>query len=128
MALLWREKDTVRLLNIWRNFIDVSVHWQQMPSWRLTGFYGSPEPRRRKETWLKLQWLKGRNDFPRLCIGYFNEIRSGCFKTLNACDLNEVSMLGYPFTWKRSRGPDDWIEEKLDRGSKPSWAKLLPVN
>lgn len=24
-------------------------------------------------------------------------------------------MLGYPFTWERSRGTTDWAEEKLDR-------------
>lgn len=33
---------------------------------------------------------------------------------VNDCVLTDMEMSGYPYTWKRGRGIDNWIEIKLD--------------
>ena len=49
LALLWKEKDSARLISFSKIFIDVSVHVQNMPVWRLTGFYGLPKKNKKNE-------------------------------------------------------------------------------
>ncbi|KAL8098260.1 hypothetical protein AgCh_031137 [Apium graveolens] len=34
---------------------------------------------------------------------------------LDGCDLYDVDLIGYPYTWERGRGTDGWVEVKLDR-------------
>lgn len=40
LALLWKEKDQVELLDFSQNHIDVNIVTEQGVSWRLTGLYG----------------------------------------------------------------------------------------
>ena len=35
-------------------------------------------------------------------------------------------MIGYPFTWEKSKGTTDWVEECLDRGmASQSWLSIF---
>ena len=50
LALFWKEKNWVRLISFSRNYIDISIHILDMPTWRLTGYYGFLERSRRKDS------------------------------------------------------------------------------
>ncbi|MCI58947.1 endonuclease/exonuclease/phosphatase family protein, partial [Trifolium medium] len=51
---------------------------------------------------------QGRNPHPNwLCEGFRNAISD--------CDLIDIHLEGYPFTWIKSRGTSHVIEERLDR-------------
>ena len=51
LALLRKTKNTVSLLGFSQNFIDVVVKIPDLPIWRMIGFYGCPERRRKRESW-----------------------------------------------------------------------------
>lgn len=34
---------------------------------------------------------------------------------LDDCDLIDMNLVGYPFTWERGHGTDSWIEVRLER-------------
>ncbi|XP_073025278.1 uncharacterized protein [Primulina eburnea] len=64
---------------------------------------------------------KGRVDHPQWLINGFREV------TL-ACGLIDVPLIGYPFTWSRSRGTPNAIEERIDRALVvPSWSSIFPL-
>uniref|UniRef100_A0A803PB73 Reverse transcriptase domain-containing protein n=1 Tax=Cannabis sativa TaxID=3483 RepID=A0A803PB73_CANSA len=39
----------------------------------------------------------------------------GFCKVLEDCNLKDLELSGYPFTWERGRGSNNWIEVRLDR-------------
>jgi hypothetical protein len=54
-----------------------------------------------------------------LCTGFRNAV--------NDCDLTDIQLEGYPFTWIKSRGADHVIEERLDRALASSdWVSKFP--
>ncbi|KAK2646299.1 hypothetical protein Ddye_021494 [Dipteronia dyeriana] len=42
---------------------------QKMNSWRLTGFYGHPEPTQRHHAWTFLRRLRDMSSLPWVCVG-----------------------------------------------------------
>lgn len=100
------------------------------PQWRLTGFYGYPSRQDRQRSWNILRNLKHKYDLPWVVIGDFNDLMfqaekrgphkhppsllQGFVEALDNCELYDMGMLGYPFTWERGRGTEDWVEERLD--------------
>lgn len=43
------------------------------------------------------------------------------------CDLHDVPLEGYQFTWSRWKGSDKAVEERLDRAMvTPSWKRMFP--
>ena len=51
---------------------------------------------------------------------------NGFRDAVDDCGLREVIMSGYPFTWERSRGCANWVEEKLDRAlAYDEWHKVF---
>ncbi|XP_058764159.1 uncharacterized protein LOC131637577 [Vicia villosa] len=55
-----------------------------------------------------------------LCRGYQEVVAE--------CDLMDVPLEGYPFTWIKSRGAAHMIEERLDMSlADPGWLHLFPV-
>lgn len=48
LAVIWRTPNVVSVNKFSNNFIDVMVNLEGDPSWRLTGYYGFPESRRRR--------------------------------------------------------------------------------
>ncbi|KAJ6888484.1 hypothetical protein NC652_029532 [Populus alba x Populus x berolinensis] len=57
--------------------------------WRLTGFYGFPGRRRRRESWNLLRALSRRSNLP---------------EAIEDCQLTDIPLEGYPNTWDRGRG------------------------
>ncbi|MCI07323.1 endonuclease/exonuclease/phosphatase family protein [Trifolium medium] len=54
-----------------------------------------------------------------LCTGFRNAV--------NDCNLTDIYLEGYPFTWIKSGGTDHVIEERLDRALANSlWLSLFP--
>ena len=142
LVLLWKEMSWVKLISFSRNHIDVVVKIPDMREWRLTGFYGFPERSRRRESWELLKNLSRRSDLPWCCIGDFNDLLTqsekrgqlmhpyyliqGFREAVEFCGLRDMGMEGYPFTWEKSRGAFNWIEERLDRAmSTQRWSTLF---
>lgn len=102
-----------------------------MVEWRLTGLYGEPNRSLRHNTWSLLRSLKEQSSLPWCFIGDFNNILhngekrggrpypnfllEGFNKTVLDCDLTDLDLIGYPFTWEKSRGSFGWTEIRLDR-------------
>lgn len=51
---------------------------------------------------------KGGRPYPQWLINGFQPV-------LEKCELNDVSLEGYPYTWERNYGDDEWVEIRLDR-------------
>ena len=111
--------------------------------WRLTGFYGYPERNRRKESWGMLYSLSQSSPLSWCCIRDYNDLLSqnekvgkcghpgwllsGFWEATMASGLIDLGMHGYFFTWEKSRGTSDWIQERLDRAmASSSWISHFP--
>ncbi|KAK9045001.1 hypothetical protein V6N11_058891 [Hibiscus sabdariffa] len=85
-------------------------------SWRLTGFYGTPETGNRHETWNLLRRLNNTTNTPWCVVGDFNEIilatekQGGLVRNnsqmqnfrdaLSDCHLEDMGYRGNWFTWE----------------------------
>ena len=142
IMLLWKEKQWPSLISFSRNHIDVRVNIPEMAIWRLTGFYGYPERARRSASWDMLRSICSRSSLPWCCIGDFNDLLTqsekkgrlrhpnsliqGFRKMVEQCGLRDLGMEGYPFTWEKSRGTQNWVEERLDRAmANQEWSILF---
>ncbi|XP_050238444.1 uncharacterized protein LOC126687935 [Mercurialis annua] len=131
LALFWKHKNWVTILDSNRNFIDASIEIPLLPPWRFTGFYGFPERNRRQASWDLLRSLHRPMTIPWCCGGDFNDIlrsnekKGGAFQpswlldgfnsAVSDCNLTDIDMEGHLFTWERGRGTNHWIKERLDR-------------
>ncbi|KAL8148453.1 hypothetical protein AgCh_005718 [Apium graveolens] len=131
IALFWRRQDEVQLLSYSRNHIDVVVDIRGWSKFRMTGIYGEPDRIRRSETWNLIKGLKSQSMVPWCLIGDMNNVVKqedkkgghsypswliqGFRDTLEECELEDVELTGYPYTWERGHGTESWIEVKLDR-------------
>jgi hypothetical protein len=63
---------------------------------------------------------KGQHQHPNwLCTGFRNAV--------NDCELTDIQLEGYPYTWIKSRGFDHATEERLDRAlATLEWPYLFP--
>lgn len=114
-----------------KNHIDVNVSTKQGQNYRLTGIYGETDRSKRKETWDLVRNLGGSNSLPWCLIGDMNNVLSqtdkaggrpypqrllqGFQDVLNDCDLIDVTLVGYQFTWERGFCTNRHIEIRLDR-------------
>lgn len=130
VVLLWKEVDSVKLLSLSPNYIDVEVHTEGF-QWRLTRFYGEPDRNLRQRTWDLLRNLARDSNLPWCVIGDMNNIVSqeekrggaaypqrlidGFNKALEDAELKDLDLYGHPFTWERGRDTEAWIEIRLDR-------------
>ena len=143
LALFWKPNYKVQLLKFGKTFIDVSVENIEGKQWRVTGFYGFPESSRRRDSWNLLRLLASFSSLPWVCLGDFNDLlhssekqgkhahsnwkMHGFRKAVTDSGLSDLGMSGYQFTWERSRGSEDWVEERLDRAlASDSWFHLFP--
>lgn len=47
--------------------------------------------------------------------------------TIEECQLKDMGFVGNEFTWERSRGTTEWIQQRLDRGfSNHEWQNMFP--
>lgn len=83
------------------------------------------------------------NSLPWLCIGDFNDLLSpedkkgrvphpnwlftGFRDAILACNLSDIDLEGHKYTWCRSNGASEVVEERLDRAmGTPSWHAKYP--
>ena len=142
LSMFWKEKDWAQVIGSSRNHIDIEVSMQDMGVWRLTGYYGFPEKYRRRDTWHMLWTLSQKSPFSWCCIGDYNDLLFqkekighlchhvglllGFRKATEASGLQDLGMIGYPFTWEKSKGTTDWVEECLDHGmASQSWLSIF---
>lgn len=108
--------------NYSQNFINVGVQDPVKGLWRLTLFYGFPHANQRRQSWDMLRQLVPPGGIPWCIIGDFNDIlevgeKKGvhdrptwmitCFsQAMQDCELLNIPLEGYPFTWSKSLGTD----------------------
>ncbi|XP_074342035.1 uncharacterized protein LOC141679431 [Apium graveolens] len=131
VALLWRNKDEVVLKSLNKNHIDVVIKSKGGLEYRLTGIYGEPDMSKRKETWDLIRRLSAVNSLPWCLIGDMNNVLSqndkrggrpypqyllqGFQAILNDCELIDMDLCGYQYTWERGSDSENSIEVRLDR-------------
>jgi endonuclease/exonuclease/phosphatase family metal-dependent hydrolase len=130
-------------MNYSRNFINLIVKEKEEEEWRLTCYYGYPERGRRRQAWDLLRELRDMSDLPWCIIGDFNDLLSqedkkgnhphpnwlcnGFRSAVGDCDLTDIQLEAYLYTWIKSRGSSHVIEERLDRAmANSNWIMLYP--
>ncbi|GAU45872.1 hypothetical protein TSUD_240840 [Trifolium subterraneum] len=143
LAVMWKNTVKCRVMNYSRNFINMIVEDSDKGDWRLTCYYGYPERSRRRMAWDLLKEIRDMSNLLWCVIGDFNyllsqqdkkgllphpnRLCSGFRSAVNDCDLTEIHLEGYPFTWIKSGGTDHVIEERLDRAQVSSnWLSKFP--
>lgn len=143
MALLWKNDGGVQIIDSCNNFIDFEAVNDQIGKWRYTSIYGYPERSRRQEAWAMLRGLAARSSIPWCIIGDFNDLMAanekrgrrnhprsllqGFSSTVYDCGLQDLGFQGEQFTWEKSRGTDNWVQERLDRGlATQTWIDMFP--
>ncbi|CAN0925275.1 hypothetical protein LINGRAHAP2_LOCUS34659 [Linum grandiflorum] len=141
LGFLWRAGITANLINYSRHCINMHVKGTHGEDFWLTGFYGEPDRTRRGETWDLLRSLsiseawclvgdynellaatekKGMNHHPQRLIDNFQSAAEDC-------DLIDVALEGHQFTWWKSKGTPEAVEERLDRVvANAAWHTLYP--
>ncbi|XP_031116377.1 uncharacterized protein LOC116020030 [Ipomoea triloba] len=143
LVLFWKKNNTARLISFSKNHVDVEVSLAGFGVWRMTGFYGFPERNRRSESWDLLRSLATRSTLPWVVLGDFNDLLfqhekrggnphpeallRGFGEAIDDCQLSQLPMHGYRFTWERGKGTANWMEERLDKVlAGADWCDCLP--
>jgi hypothetical protein len=143
LSVMWKENLKCQIMNYSRNFINLIVSDGDKGEWRLTCYYGYPERGRRRQAWDLLRELRDMSALPWCIIGDFNDLLSqedkqgqnlhpnwlceGFRSAVGDCDLTDIHLDGYPFTWIKSRGSSHVLEERLDRAfANTNWLMLYP--
>jgi hypothetical protein len=130
-------------MNYSRNFINLIVEEGDKGEWRLTCYYGYPERGQRREAWDLLRELRDMSALPWCVVGDFNDLLSqedkrglhphpnwlcnGFRNAVGDCDLTDIQLEGYPYTWAKSIGSPNIVEERLDRAmANSNWLALHP--
>uniref|UniRef100_A0A803Q153 RNase H type-1 domain-containing protein n=1 Tax=Cannabis sativa TaxID=3483 RepID=A0A803Q153_CANSA len=112
------------------------------PVWRLTDFYDEPNRRIRDQSWQLLRVLSHESILLWCIIGDFNNIANQEDKrggrpypsslisrfqaTLDDCNLVELDLQCYSFTWDRRRGTTHCVEIRLDKATVThSWLEIF---
>uniref|UniRef100_A0A803Q7L2 CCHC-type domain-containing protein n=1 Tax=Cannabis sativa TaxID=3483 RepID=A0A803Q7L2_CANSA len=137
LALLWKDPSEVSVKSYTVSHIDAVIENGLGFEWRFIGFYGSPDPRGRKNSWQLLERLRDLRRGAWLCGGNFNEIlkanekKGGGVKmdsqmkefqqAISYCNFKELWMDGGEYTWCNGRH-NNLVFEKLDRVmANPDW-------
>lgn len=131
IALLWRNKNEVILNSLSKNHIDVVVELKDWNKFRLTGIYGEPNRAKRQETWDLIRNLNTQSNLPWCLIGDMNNVSSqedkrggrlypqwliqGFQRVIDDCNLHDMQLEGYQFTWEKCYNSSEWVEVRLDR-------------
>lgn len=76
LALLWDRSVQCSVFDFDQNHIDVHMLQNNIPKWRLTGFYGYPERSQRRESWKFPKTLWNISHFPWVLLGDYNDMLS----------------------------------------------------
>ena len=144
LALFWKDGVTLDVQSFAYDHIDAWIDGGSgIGRWHLTGFYGSPETKRRPEAWAKLKFLKNSSSLPWLVIGDFNKIigllekergrirpkrqMELFLKVINFCALRDLGFVGPKFTWLYQQRYGFQIRERLNKAlGSTDWMDLFP--
>ncbi|CAN0841413.1 Transposon TX1 uncharacterized 149 kDa protein [Linum grandiflorum] len=143
VCVLWREREEVTVKGFGRNLIIMEVKENGINPFILTAYYGYSQRHRRKAAWDLLRAIARPGDEAWCCMGDFNdllhqdekrgmrdhpqELMDGFRQAVNDCGLVDIPLEGYPFTWVRSKGSANCIEERLDRAMvNEEWMQTFP--
>ncbi|XP_074352235.1 uncharacterized protein LOC141691391 [Apium graveolens] len=142
LAMFWKHNVVGNVFDSSNNHIDLVVKERNGSEWRLTGFYGYPERGRRQESWNLIRSLASASTLPWCVLGDFNDLMhndekkgrhkhpqnllNGFRNTIEDCSLIEVDLKGGDFTWEKSKGTTNWVQERLDRcfASSDWWSRF----
>lgn len=99
---------------------------------------------RRRESWKIMRTLATRSALPWCMVGDFNDLMfqdekrggqrhprnllTGFTDVVNECDLVDLGFEGEKYTWEKSRGNPNWVQERLDRGlENRDWRDMFPT-
>ncbi|KAK1356412.1 hypothetical protein POM88_049668 [Heracleum sosnowskyi] len=121
----------VMVLSYSKHHIDVVIETKGWSRYRLTDIYGEPDRAKMKEKWELICRLHSQMSLPWVLIGDMNNVISqndkrggrpyptwlirGFQKCIDDCDLHDLEIEGYPYTWEKGYGTDGWMEIRLDR-------------
>ncbi|KAL8106994.1 hypothetical protein AgCh_023701 [Apium graveolens] len=106
--------EEVNLLSMSKNHVDVTVLMARDANlpWCLLGDFNNVTSQQDK---------KGGHSYPTWLIDGFND----CLKETG---LQDLDLIGHPFTWERGRNTNYWIEIRLDRVlANASWLDGFPM-
>ncbi|XP_073019426.1 uncharacterized protein [Primulina eburnea] len=143
IGVLWRKYVDFTIVNYSRNHVDLIASDEEHGEWRCTGYYAFPERHRRRESWNFIRSLAAQSSLPWLCIGDYNDMLStedkrgrvthpqwlifGFREAIDDCNLTDIPLNGHQFTWERSRGSENFVEERIDQVmGTPTWAEKFP--
>lgn len=132
LALLWLADMGIEIQNYSQRRTNAKVCSSLAdPPWKLTGFYGHPDPTKRVESWSLLRYIARMEPGPWVCIGDFNEIicldekyggsgrqrslMEAFQQALEVCELSDLGYRGPKYTWSNYREGGDFMKERLDR-------------
>ncbi|CAN0825908.1 Transposon TX1 uncharacterized 149 kDa protein [Linum grandiflorum] len=143
VCVLWREGEEVKVIGFGRNLIIMEVTENGADPFILTAYYGYSQRHRRKDAWDLLRAIARPGHEAWCYIGDFNDLlhndekrgmrdhpqalMDGFRQAVNDCGLVDLPLEGYPFTWVRSKGRSNCIEERLDRAMVNGfWSQVFP--
>ncbi|XP_019150943.1 PREDICTED: uncharacterized protein LOC109147742 [Ipomoea nil] len=143
LAMLWTSMVQLQVTGYSSNHIDTTISLDvDAPMWHFTGYYGFSDTGRRREAWQMLRRLAGESLLPWVIMGDYNDLLhqsdkrgraphppwqiNGFRDAVADCGLLEMPFDGVQFTWTRSRGLLNMVEEKLDRiFVTPTWQEMF---
>ncbi|XP_074326770.1 uncharacterized protein LOC141664715 [Apium graveolens] len=144
LAIFWKSHVDCSITGYSQNHIDIIFNENNVASWRLTFYYGYPERSRRREAWNMICRLAKISNIPWCIMGDFNDLlysvdkkgnhphpvalMKGFRNALEESLLTELELSGGSYTWEKSRGTDDWVQERLDRAfAMMQWWSKFPL-
>lgn len=143
IGVLWRSSALCSVISYSNNHVDLIISDRRNPEWCCTGFYRFPKRHHKRVSWNFLKTLCASSHLPWCCIRDFNDLLNpedkrghvehhswllrGFRETVMECDLMDLLLEGYKFTWERCRGTKNHVEERIDRALvTTAWKDLFP--
>lgn len=131
LLLLWKDSIAVTILSFSTGYIDARISISDDFEWHFSGFYGDPNPSKRKVSWSLLRHLRDTDSLLWIYEGDFNELLSmndkvgGSDKSFSGmtqfwqavddCNLYDLSYSCHRLTSDNKRDDKNHIQERLDR-------------
>lgn len=111
LAMLWKKRVEGNLLSFGNNHNKMELNLVGYPKFRLTGLNNI----------LYQSDKRGDRRYPSWLI-------SGFQVACSDCNLIDMELTGYPYTWERGKGTNNWVEIRLDRALiTQAWRTIFPL-